>query len=211
MSTIGSLYRLWPQTPRSGVSPRDIPDVGRDDLAQLFSRLNFTRGVEVGTERGLYAEVLCQSNPRLRLTCVDPYLAYRGYREHRSQNRINGFYREAQTRLAPYNCKFLRLPSIDAAAHFADESLDFVYIDGNHGLLWVIQDLCYWVPKVRRGGIVSGHDFIQRRHTGYAMHVVQAMHAYTQSFGIDPWFVLGRKACLEGEVRDKPRSWMWVR
>ena len=113
--------------------------------------------------------------------------------------------------MRPYNCDFTRLFSTAASVDFKDESLDFVYLDGNHGLMYVVQDLCHWVPKVRKGGIVSGHDFIRRDHTGYMMHVVQAMYAYTQSYGIEPWFVLGSKACVEGEVRDKPRSWMFVK
>ncbi len=205
------MRELWPQTPQFGISPIEIPDVGRDTLAELFASLGFKEGVEVGTQRGLYAEVLCEANPDLHLTCVDPYLAYRDYREHKSQTKINEFYEEAKQRLSPFDITFIREKSVDASQQIKNGSLDFVYIDGNHGLMYVIEDLCHWVQKVRVGGIVSGHDFIRRNHTGYAMHVPQALHAYTQSFGVDPWFVLGRKACIDGEVRDKPRSWMWVK
>lgn len=211
MTTLEMIRHHWPQLPATGPSPRDIPAVGRDDLAVLFAKLGFTRGVEVGTQTGLYAEVLCRANPALHLTCVDPYMAYKGYREHKSQSKINEFYAEAQRRLRPYNVDFKRYTSTAASVDFKDESLDFVYIDANHALMWVIQDLQHWVPKVRKGGIVSGHDFIRRDHSGYAMHVPQALYAWADSYGVDPWFVLGRKACVEGEVRDKPRSWMWVK
>jgi predicted O-methyltransferase YrrM len=191
--------------------PLDIPGVGREDLAQLFAALDFKVGAEIGTEYGLYAETLCKANPELELHCIDSYLAYKGYREHKSQVKLDGIYRQAQQRLAPYNVKFHRLLSSAAYTDFRDGSLDFVYIDGNHSLLHVIEDLCYWVPKVRAGGIVSGHDFIRRDHTSYQMHVVQALHAYTQAYNIEEWFVLGTKAVVDDEVRDKPRSWMWVK
>lgn len=211
MTTFDKICEFWPQTPTGGVSPREIPNSGRDDLAQLFRHLDCRMGAEIGTERGLYAETICKTNPQLNLYCVDPYKAYKGYREHKSQNKLNGFFEEALARLMNYDVTFIRKLSVEAAAGFKDNSLDFVYIDGNHSLLHVIQDLCYWVPKVRHGGIVAGHDFIRRNHTGYAMHVVQAVHAYTDSYGIKDWYVLGRKAIIEGEVRDKPRSFMWVK
>lgn len=211
MTTLDSICDFWPQTPTTGPSPREIPNVGRDNLAQLFHHLNFKVGAEIGTERGLFAETLCKANPELNLYCVDPYRAYRGYREHRSQNKLNGFFDEAFERLGPYGVTFIRKYSVEAASHFEDGELDFIYCDGNHSLLHVIQDLCAWVPKVRREGMVSGHDFIRRAHTGYAMHVCQATTAYTDSYGIKDWYVLGSKAIIEGEVRDKPRSFMWVK
>lgn len=212
-STLNKIREFWPQTPTSGISPREIPNVGRDNLAQLFHYLDYRVGVEIGTERGLFARTICENNPQLKLYCVDPYKAYRGYREHRSQKKLDGFYEEAQDRLAEFNrdVVFIRAPSIEAVHGFQDESLDFIFVDGNHSLLHVIQDLCYWIPKVRKGGCVSGHDFIRRQHTGYAMHVVQAVHAYTDSYGIKDWYVLGSKAIIDGETRDKPRSWMWVK
>lgn len=211
MTTLNRICEFWPQTPVSGVSPREIPNVGRNNLAQLFNHLDYRVGVEVGTEYGLYAETICKAAPRLKLYSVDPYRAYKGYREHRSQNKLNGIYEQASERLRRYNHEFIREPSIKAAESFADGSLDFVFIDANHSLVHVVQDLVAWVPKVRREGIVSGHDFIRRVNTGYAMHVVQAVHAYTDSYGIKDWYVLGRKAIIEGEVRDKPRSWFFVK
>jgi predicted O-methyltransferase YrrM len=212
VTTLDRIKQLWPQLPLSGNAlPWEIVNVGRDDLAQLFAQLNFKVGAEIGTEYGLYAETLCKAAPALKLYSIDPYKAYKGYREHRSQQKLNGIYEQARQRMRPYDHEFIRRPSIEVAQDFKDESLDFVYIDGNHSLLHVIQDLCYWVPKVRSQGIVAGHDFIRRDHTGYAMHVPQALYAYTQSYGVDPWYVLGSKAVRDGEVRDKPRSWLFIK
>jgi len=41
---------------------------------------------------------------------------------------------------------------------FENECLDFVYIDANHSYQEVFNDLNYWFPKVRSGGIIAGHD-----------------------------------------------------
>src|SRR5262249_27042005 len=52
----------------------------------------------------------------------------------------------------------LMMPSIEASALFPDESLDLVFIDGNHGYSHVKEDIQAWLPKVRPGGVLCGHD-----------------------------------------------------
>ena len=48
---------------------------------------------------------------------------------------------------------------MEAVKQFKDGSLDFVYIDGNHTFEYVINDIAEWSKKVRKGGIISGHDY----------------------------------------------------
>lgn len=43
---------------------------------------------------------------------------------------------------------------------FEDNSLDFVYIDGNHAYDWVKQDIQLWWPKLKKNGLLMGHDYI---------------------------------------------------
>ena len=43
---------------------------------------------------------------------------------------------------------------------FDDGSLDWIYLDANHEYSHVLQDLAAWVPKVKAGGVVAGHDFL---------------------------------------------------
>jgi len=49
--------------------------------------------------------------------------------------------------------------SKDVAKTLEDESLDWVYIDANHEYFGVLEDLTEYYPKVKPGGIVSGHDW----------------------------------------------------
>ena len=53
----------------------------------------------------------------------------------------------------------VRSTSVEAAAATADESVDWVYIDGNHAYEFVLEDLRSWYPKVRPGGLVAGDDY----------------------------------------------------
>jgi hypothetical protein len=190
----------------------EIPDCGREDLAYVFARLRFDSGVEVGTERGLYANTLLEANLNLYLDCVDPYRPYHGYREHTSVDKLEAFYMEAYVTLSKYpHVSFVRDFSEYAHYRYDDEVLDFVFIDANHSLLHVIQDLHYWVPKVKQGGIIAGHDWISRKDPAMNMHVMEAVTAYVSAYNIKPLFLLGRKEIREGEVRDRPRSWLFIK
>ena len=53
----------------------------------------------------------------------------------------------------------LRHPSVEAATYVTNESLDAIFIDGGHTYNDVISDLVAWYPKVKRKGILCGHDF----------------------------------------------------
>lgn len=188
----------------------EIPDVGRDDLPGLFAELGFKVGAEIGVEQGLYSEVLCWGNPGLKLYCVDAWQCYPGYRVHVSQDKLDGFYQATQERLAGYDVVLVRAFSVEAARGFERGSLDFVYLDSNHALPQVIADLAAWLPVVRVGGIIAGHDYRKSKNRA-DMHVVHAVQAWTEAYKVRPWFVLGRKDARPGEVRDKNRSWMWVK
>lgn len=50
--------------------------------------------------------------------------------------------------------------SEDVAAQFEDGSLDMVYIDGQHNYKSVRQDILTWLPKIKTGGWITGHDYL---------------------------------------------------
>jgi hypothetical protein len=191
------------------IMPIEIPNYGRNNLAELFKELNFKVGVEIGTERGGYAKVLCEANPGLELFCVDPWLAYKAYTDHVKQEKLDNFYDEAVETLKPYNCHIIKKFSMEAIKDFKDNSLDFAYIDGNHRFENVVEDFS-WEKKVRPGGIISGHDFIRYNHQRNN-HVIEAVTGYTLSYLINPWFVLGTRRKVEGQIRDHCRSFMWIK
>jgi predicted O-methyltransferase YrrM len=196
---------------RSRRMPIEIPNVGREDLAALFGSLGFKEGAEIGVETGLFAEVLCKANPDGHLLCVDAWRAYPSYRDHVTQALFDRFLAETQARLRPYHVTFMRDWSLEAAKAVPDGSLDYVYLDSNHDFQHISEDLCAWLPKVRTGGIAAGHDYVKRSNPLDGVHVAEVVTAYTQSYQIAPWFVLGSKEIKPGDVRDRPRSWFWVK
>ena len=192
--------------------PVDIPNTDRShSLTGLWKELGFKVGAEIGVEQGIFSKQILEGNPVVKLFCVDAWQAYHGYREHVNQEKLNSFYEITKQRTSGHDCILVRKFSVDAARDFKDGSLDFVYIDANHEFSQVVADLSAWVPKVRIGGIISGHDFLRRKPSGYQVHVVEAVYGYTSAYRVSPWFLLGAKEFKDGELRDRPRSYMWVR
>jgi len=55
--------------------------------------------------------------------------------------------------------KLIKSFSLDAVNNYEDESIDFCFIDGSHEYEDVKQDIIQWLKKVKRGGILAGHDY----------------------------------------------------
>lgn len=66
-----------------------------------------------------------------------------------------------QKHMAPLSGHFRHIQSgsSEAAVHFADQSVDFVFIDANHTYDFVKADVNAWLPKIKPGGIIAGHDY----------------------------------------------------
>lgn len=129
----------------------------REELALYFKDLGFEQGAEIGVEQGVFTEVLCKTG--LKIYAIDAWAVYKGYRDHVNQEKLDGFYENTKKKLAMYDCEIIKAFSLDAVKKFKDESLDFVYIDCNHEFQHATNDIAEWSKKVRKGGIVSGHDF----------------------------------------------------
>ena len=190
--------------------PFEIPDCSRDDLPEFFIQMGFKVGAEIGVYKGEFSEKLAKSG--LKLYAIDPWKNYKDFYNSRGQARMDFLYEHTQRVLAPYpNATIIRKSSMEAVEDFKDESLDFVYIDGNHEFRFIAEDLYEWAKKVKKGGIVSGHDyfFVKSGSNIDFWHVAYVLKAYVGAFGIQNWYILGRKEVLPGEKRDKWRSWMF--
>jgi hypothetical protein len=76
---------------------------------------------------------------------------------------------------------FMRATSEKAILKFPDNSLDFVYIDGDHSYDAVLLDIILWHRKVKDGGILAGHDYQETRKHG----VKKAVDDYVKYHNID--------------------------
>jgi len=192
-------------------SPIEIPNVGRMTLAEWFGELKFKEVAEIGVEQGKFSEILCKANPNGKLFCVDAWETYSGYRDYLNRDFIVDCYKIARQRLRGFHVQFCKGFSMDMVKQFKDESLDAVYIDANHEYKWVVEDITEWSKKVRKGGIISGHDYYRSAVVRSRCEVIAALNFYVKEHNIQPWFILGTKAKNPGEIRDTSRSWMWIK
>lgn len=108
--------------------------------------------VEVGCWKGrsacCMAVEIINSQKRIRFDCVDVW--YEDY-----------VYQEFLRNIEPVKSiiKPIRIDSVIGATRYPDRSLDFVFIDGDHSYDGVMRDLVAWIPKVKVGGILAGHDY----------------------------------------------------
>jgi len=162
-------------------TPHSRREGGRVALARTMRDMGLVKAAEIGCRYGASAKLWREHIPDLDITCIDPYRAY-----HRvSQARQDLIYAGAQGNASQYGFKILRKPSLEAVDDFADGSLDWVHIDGDHSFDAAVQDVIRWAPKVREGGLVLVHDYCAFGMSG----VIPAIDAYTHCHWIDPWYV----------------------
>ena len=184
--------------------PFQIPDCSRNDLAEFFKEMDYKVGAEIGVFKGEFTEKFCKVG--LKMYAIDPWRNDKNY----VLKKPDEIYDEAVKILAPYNCKIIRKLSMDAVEDFEDESLDFVYLDGHHNFRYIAEDIFEWSKKVRKGGVVSGHDYNESVNNEMldSVHVLQVVNAYIQAFRIRKFWVLGERYAPD---RDKWRSWFFIK
>ena len=126
--------------------------------------------VEVGAYLGrstvYLASAVQRSRKRIRLYVIDLWDGwfYDGYRAQTPMPDAAEVYWQFLRNM--HSCGVghcvcpLKLPSERATGLFADGSVDFVYLDGDHGREAMRRDLDAWFPKVRPGGFLGGHDYL---------------------------------------------------
>lgn len=154
--------------------------------------------VEVGTYRGAFANQLFQTEPN-RLYLIDPWQKwdtkiFPDYTELDSTD-WEALHKKVATRFQPYNnVTIIRDISVNAVKQFQNESIDLVYIDGNHTYDFVTKDLEIWWPKIKKGGFISGHDYQLKG-------VTQAVTEFCNTNGVEIEYLTNEKGCASYFIR----------
>lgn len=183
-----------------GMSPALLP-VGRENgFPELLQELGVKNGVELGVYKGKYSEALMHKIPELDLTAVDSWESYAGYRDYPPGDLEVNAYNQSLVRSKRSGFKILKEWSVPASKQFTDGSLDFIYIDSNHDFAHVIEDLAAWSPKVKKGGIISGHDFFKSNQARYGV-----------TYAVPAWCAYVHAPMLFVMSGDKIPSWFYVK
>jgi len=119
---------------------------------------------EIGVDDGRTSEVLLETVPGLRLLLVDPYeFAKQGFFDSNPHFRPNspGMADALWQKMRPFRNRsvIINQQSADAATLIALDSLDLVFIDGDHDYEAIREDIILWRPRLRVGGVLAGHDY----------------------------------------------------
>lgn len=121
-------------------------------------------GAEIGVRAANFSRIILNIVKPSRLYLVDCWRAQDvpddiGRKAHRRTKKV------ALAQVAPEVAagivKVLAMFSRKAARHVPDESLDWVYVDAGHMYHECLDDLRVWYPKVKHGGIITGHDYVE--------------------------------------------------
>jgi hypothetical protein len=151
------------------------------ELLNYLKELGYKKGAEIGVSSGYFSEKMFQAIPGLELWCVDSWRRYRGNRFDVIQPKHNIAYQNTVERLKPYKAHIIRKKSTEAMLDIVDSSLNFVYIDANHGYDYVMEDIIGWTRKVRVGGMIIGDDYYLMKKAG----VVEAVNDYVKYHNIN--------------------------
>lgn len=130
-------------------------------------------GAEIGVKEGRFISYLLNQYPDLIMYAIDPWEDQPSGNETYIEWNWDNIYGQYQQAIRPFKDRVLELRaySEDAVEHVHDGSLDFVFIDAQHDYDSVKRDIELWTPKLKSGGLLSGHDY-QPNFPG----VIQAVH-----------------------------------
>lgn len=119
-------------------------------------------GCYVGDSTEIFADNFNQ------VFCVDPW--ENGYDENdaASYQHDMSIVEEQFDNLCKTKLNIIKMKgkSEDIVMHMENESLDVVYVDGLHTYEGVVLDIRLWLPKIKKGGFIAGHDYGSKHHPG---------------------------------------------
>jgi predicted O-methyltransferase YrrM len=135
--------------------------------------------VEIGAYMGESTMMFASSNLFKEIYTIEPFKNVGGkIEEFNGENDYNWdtIYNEFQINTRFFNNITLHKDfSYNVADKFEDNSMDFIYIDGDHSYDAVKQDLEMYLPKLKDNGVIGGHDYLEKNKY-YKQNTIRAVN-----------------------------------
>jgi len=141
-------------------------------VVNILKNDSLKRCAEIGVWRGNFAVNMLKNFPEItNYYCIDKWKHYDDFtailrpQGEMAKCNFDEVYSKFKVKIKPYKdrVKIYRLSSKESAKLIKDKSLDFVFIDANHAYDYIKEDIQLWMPKVKKGGLISGHDYNVKR------------------------------------------------
>lgn len=160
----------WYQKPQPVIT--DWPRLERRlDVVPILEQLKLKRGIEVGVQKGLLArKTLLTWKSCEEYKLVDLWGRETNYDEPnaRVKSEHDNYLQQTRRRVKGWSEKgvieFFIMRSTDAAKKMKDGYFDYIYLDARHDYCAVKEDIEHYYPKLRPGGILGGHDYIDAQY-----------------------------------------------
>lgn len=160
----------------------------RDEFPALFNDLGLIgHGVEVGVSYGGFASHLRGVWKGAMLYLVDRWIHVPEWQDSANvspKQQEEFYYGVCRAFHWRRDVQVWRMDSLEAAARLSDESLDWVYIDADHSYEAVRADIAAWYPKIRQGGIIAGHDYMNGMVRGCLFEVRRAVDEWVEAANV---------------------------
>lgn len=137
-----------------------------DVLASFCLQQGYKTFVEVGCKHGITTGHILKTVPDSRVIAIDPWITQDATADKTRETYADWDFEKIEKEFWENvgenkdRCDMLRLTSKAAADATPNVGmLDLIFIDALHDYENVYQDIRLWWPKVRMGGMLSGHDF----------------------------------------------------
>ena len=157
---------------------------------KICDEYNFQNFVEIGVWKGhsiSYLAKKLKNRESVKIYAVDIFEELYSKTKYSNQDETIKNDVEHITDIYNYNLNIegvremitdIKSISWEAASKFDDESLDFVFIDAGHDYESVTKDISCWFPKIKKGGIISGHDYFNSIEFGGNFGVKKAVDEF---------------------------------
>jgi hypothetical protein len=145
-------------------------NLNRFHIPEIISHYNYQNYTEIGIQKGDFLNYILKNTNLNYVYGVDPFKPCNGNEcgwshEHNtiiaSQESQDKDKQICLEKLLPFKDRFyyINLSSLEYGLLIEDESLDIVFIDGDHSENGVTLDLEIYYKKIKKGGLIVGHDY----------------------------------------------------
>lgn len=137
-----------------------------ESIKKIIIENRFEKFAEIGVYESRTIKTTLRSecsNILKEYWAIDPWMILGKEHGHMSKRKIDFwdslYFKSCSLMLLFKQLRVIRATSDIASKLFAQGYFDFVFIDGCHFYEYVLNDIKNWLPLVRKGGVIAGHDY----------------------------------------------------